>query len=64
MGGGIAMNFLNIGLPVTLIEQRAEALDRGISVIRRNYENSAQKGRISQDDVEKRMGLILSLIHI
>ena len=58
MGGGIAMNFLNIGLPVTLVEQTQEALDRGLGVIRKNYERSAKRGRISQDDVETRMGLI------
>ena len=58
MGGGIAMNFLNIGIPVTLIDQSTEALDRGISVIRRNYENSAKKGRISHEDVKTRINLI------
>jgi 3-hydroxyacyl-CoA dehydrogenase len=40
MGGGIAMNFMNIGIPVTIVEVKQEALDRGISVIRRNYERS------------------------
>ena len=58
MGGGIAMNFLDIGLPVTIIEQSDEALERGLSVIRKNYENSARRGRISNDDVEIRMALI------
>ena len=58
MGGGIAMNFLNIGLPVTLAEQTEEALERGISVIRRNYERSAKRGRITSAQVEERMGLI------
>ncbi len=58
MGGGIAMNFLNAGLPVTLIEQSQDALDRGLSVIRKNYENSAKKGRISGEQVEQRMALI------
>ncbi|MEP6343785.1 MAG: 3-hydroxyacyl-CoA dehydrogenase NAD-binding domain-containing protein [Maricaulaceae bacterium] len=58
MGGGIAMNFLNIGLPVTLVEQTKEALERGISVIRRNYERSAKRGRITAEQVEDRMGLI------
>jgi 3-hydroxyacyl-CoA dehydrogenase len=59
MGGGIAMNFLNAGIPVTLVEVKQEALDRGLSVIRRNYETTAKKGRITQADVEKRMGLIM-----
>ena len=58
MGGGIAMNFLNAGLPVTLVETSQEALDRGIGVIRRNYENSAKKGKLSAEQVEQRMGLI------
>ena len=58
MGGGIAMNFLNIGLPVTLVEQTEEALKRGISVIRGNYERSAKRGRLTAEQVEERMGLI------
>jgi 3-hydroxyacyl-CoA dehydrogenase len=55
MGGGIAMNFLNVGIPVTIVETRQEALDRGLATIRRNYENTASKGRISMEDVERRM---------
>ncbi|WP_454885184.1 3-hydroxyacyl-CoA dehydrogenase NAD-binding domain-containing protein [Sphingomonas oryzagri] len=58
MGGGIAMNFLNAGLPVTLVETSQEALDRGLGVIRRNYDNSAKKGRITLEQVEQRMALI------
>ena len=58
MGGGIAMNFLNVGIPVTIVETSQEALDRGLGVIRKNYENTAKKGRMTQDDVEKRMGLL------
>ena len=58
MGGGIAMNFANAGIPVTIIEQNQEILDKGIGIIRKNYENTANKGRISIDDVEKRMNLI------
>jgi len=58
MGGGIAMNMVNVGIPVTIVEVRQEALDRGLGVIRRNYENSARKGRISAADVEQRMGLV------
>jgi 3-hydroxyacyl-CoA dehydrogenase len=55
MGGGIAMNFLNVGIPVTIVETKQEALDRGLGVIRKNYENTAKRGRITMDDVEKRM---------
>jgi len=58
MGGGIAMNFLNAGIPVTILEMKQDALDRGVGVIRKNYENSAKKGRMKPDDVEKRMGLL------
>jgi 3-hydroxyacyl-CoA dehydrogenase len=58
MGGGIAMNFANVGIPVKIIETKQEALDRGLSVIRKNYERTAQRGGITQDDVEKRMKLI------
>ena len=58
MGGGIAMNMVNVGIPVTIVEVKQEALDRGLAVIRRNYENTARKGRISEADVEQRMGLI------
>ena len=58
MGGGIAMNFLNAGTPVTLVETNQEALDRGIGVIRRNYENTAKKGRMTAEQVEQRMALI------
>src|SRR5690606_8630782 len=58
MGGGIAMNFANAGIPVYLLEIEQAALDRGLETIRRNYENSAKKGRIKADDVAKRMALI------
>lgn len=58
MGGGIAMNFLNAGIPVTLVEMSQNALGRGIEVIRSNYESSAAKGRMTSDEVEQRLGLI------
>ena len=58
MGGGIAMNFLNIGMPVTMVETAQAALDRGVATIRRNYENTARRGRLSMADVEKRMALL------
>jgi len=64
MGGGIAMNFLAAGLPVVLLEREQSALDRGVATIRRNYEASAAKGRISTDDVERAMaGLTTTLDH-
>jgi 3-hydroxyacyl-CoA dehydrogenase len=58
MGGGIAMCFLSAGLPVTLVETSQEALDRGVATIRRNYENTAAKGRISPEAVQRAMGLL------
>ena len=58
MGGGIAMNFLNAGIPVTIVEVKQDALDRGLSVVRRNYENSAKRGRFTMDDVETRMAML------
>jgi 3-hydroxyacyl-CoA dehydrogenase len=58
MGGGIAMNFANVGIPVTVVEVKQEALDRGLSVVRKNYENTASKGRMTMQDVDKRMGLL------
>ena len=58
MGGGITMNFANAGIPVTLIEQDQKNLDRGIGVIRRNYENTAARGGLTPADIDKRMALI------
>jgi 3-hydroxyacyl-CoA dehydrogenase len=58
MGGGIAMNFANAGIPVTVIEMAQEALDRGLGIVRKNYEATAARGRLTAADVEKRMGLI------
>ena len=58
MGGGISMSLANAGIPVKLLEVKQEALDRGLAIIRKNYENTAKKGRITAEDVEKRMALI------
>src|SRR5499433_534381 len=58
MGGGIAMNFANAGIPVTVIEMAQEALDRGLGIVRKNYDATAARGRLTTADVEKRMGLI------
>ena len=58
MGGGIAMNFANAGVPVTLLETSQEALDRGLKTIRTNYENTAKRGGMKAEDVDKRMALI------
>ncbi|WP_340267998.1 3-hydroxyacyl-CoA dehydrogenase NAD-binding domain-containing protein [Sphingobium mellinum] len=64
MGGGITMNFLSAGIPVTLVEMSREALDRGIGIIRKNYENSAKRGRLTDAEVEKCMALITPALDI
>ncbi len=56
MGGGISMNFLSAGIPVTMVETSKDALERGVSIMRKNYENTARKGRMTMDEVEARMG--------
>ena len=58
MGGGIAMNFVNVGIPVTIVERDQAALDRGLEVVRKNYERSASRGSIPPEAVEERMALI------
>jgi 3-hydroxyacyl-CoA dehydrogenase len=64
MGGGIAMNFLNVGMPVTIVETRADALERGLGVIRRNYETTARKGKLSDEAVQARMGLLTGALDL
>jgi 3-hydroxyacyl-CoA dehydrogenase len=56
MGGGISMNFLSAGIPVSIVETSKEPLDRGVSIMQRNYESTAKKGRLTTAEVEKRMG--------
>ena len=58
MGGGIAMNFLNAGIPVKMLEMKQEALDKGLATIRKNYEAQVKKGKLKQDKYEQRMGLL------
>lgn len=58
MGGGIAMNFATAGIPVTIVETREDALNRGLGVVRSNYQRSADRGRFAQDEVDTRMALI------
>jgi len=58
MGGGIAMSFVNAGLPVVLLEVTQEALDKGLATIRRNYESSLKKGKLTQQALDERMALI------
>ena len=58
MGGGIAMNFANAGIPVSLLEMKQEALDKGLSIIRKNYESSVKKGKLKPEALEQRMALL------
>lgn len=58
MGGGISMNFLNAGVPVTILETKQEALDRGVATIRKNYEAQVKKGKLKDDKYQQRMALL------
>jgi 3-hydroxyacyl-CoA dehydrogenase len=58
MGGGISMNFLNAGIPVTILETKQEALDRGLATIRKNYEAQVRKGKLKDDKYQQRMSLL------
>ena len=62
MGGGISMNFLQAGIPVTILEMNQEAADRGVGVIRKNYEASAAKGRFSGEQVAGYMGALTTTL--
>jgi 3-hydroxyacyl-CoA dehydrogenase len=59
MGGGIAMNYANAGIPVIIKETTQDALDRGLAIIRKNYQNSVNKGRFPQEVMDKRLALIM-----
>ena len=63
MGGGISMNFLNAGIPVTILEMKQEALDRGIATIRKNYEAQVKKGKLKQDKYDARMALLSTTLN-
>ena len=58
MGGGISMNFLNAGIPVKILEMKQEALDKGIAIIRKNYESQVTKGKLKQAVYDQRMALL------
>ena len=62
MGGGIAMNFLNAGIPVKMLEMKQDALDRGIATIRKNYEAQVKKGKLKQDKYEQRMSMLTTTL--
>ncbi len=58
MGGGIAMNFLNAGIAVKMLETKQEALDRGVATIKKNYEDRVKKGKLKEDKYAERMALL------
>ena len=62
MGGGISMNFLNAGIPVKMLEMKQDALDRGLAIIRKNYESQVKKGKLKQDKYEQRMSLLTTTL--
>ncbi len=63
MGGGIAMNFVNAGIPVKMLEMKQEALDKGLATIKKNYANTVAKGKLKQEDMDKRVGLITGTLN-
>jgi len=63
MGGGISMNFLNAGIPVTILEMKQDALDRGVATIKKNYEAQLKKGKLKQDKYEGRMALLTTTLN-
>jgi 3-hydroxyacyl-CoA dehydrogenase len=58
MGGGIAMNFLNAGIPVVMLEMKQEALDKGVGIIKKNYDAQVKKGKLKQDKLDARMAML------
>ncbi len=62
MGGGIAMNFVNVGIPVKILEMSQEALDKGFGVIRKNYAATVSKGRLTQEQMDKRVSLLQGVV--
>ena len=63
MGGGIAMNFLNAGIPVVMLEMKQEALDKGVGIIRKNYEAQVKKGKLKQDKLDARMAMLSTTLN-
>ncbi|MGL6110272.1 MAG: 3-hydroxyacyl-CoA dehydrogenase NAD-binding domain-containing protein, partial [Rubrivivax sp.] len=63
MGGGISMNFLNAGIPVIMLEMKQDALDRGVGVMRKNYESQVKRGKLKQDKYEQRMALLSTTLN-
>jgi 3-hydroxyacyl-CoA dehydrogenase len=64
MGGGITMSLVNAGIPVTIIEMKQDALDRGLAMIRKNYASTVSKGRLKQEDMDRRISLIKTSVQL
>ncbi|MBU4568938.1 MAG: 3-hydroxyacyl-CoA dehydrogenase, partial [Alphaproteobacteria bacterium] len=64
MGGGISMNFASAGIPVVILEQKQDALDRGLGVVRANYQRSADNGRFPQEEVDERMARLTGTLEM
>jgi 3-hydroxyacyl-CoA dehydrogenase len=62
MGGGISMSFLNAGIPVVMLEMKADALEQRVATIRRHYENTAKKGKLTQEEIEARIGMLTTTL--
>jgi 3-hydroxyacyl-CoA dehydrogenase len=63
MGGGISMNFLNAGIPVKILEMKQEALDKGIAIIEKNYQAQVKKGKLKEDKLRQRMGMLSTTLN-
>jgi 3-hydroxyacyl-CoA dehydrogenase len=63
MGGGISMNFLNAGIPVKILEMKQEALEKGVGIMRKNYESQVKKGKLKQDKYDQRMALLSTTLN-
>ncbi len=63
MGGGISMNFLNAGIPVTMLEMKQEALDKGLATIEKNYQSQVSKGKLKEDKFQQRMALLTTSLN-
>ncbi len=63
MGGGIAMNFLNAGIPVVMLEMKQEALDKGVAIVRKNYDAQVKKGKLKQDKLDARMAMLSTTLN-
>ncbi len=63
MGGGISMNFLNAGIPVKILEMKQDALDRGLAIIEKNYQAQVKKGKLKEDKLRQRMGMLSTTLN-